>query len=191
MLESILQKDTELLIYLNNLGNKQWDPFWLFITDKDNWIPLFVVVLVLIYIKLGLKKTLFTLLFLTILVAFSDQFTNLVKYLTARIRPCNVPELQEYLRQFKYRPKGFGFWSGHAHTSTSFTVFIILLLRNKFKFIYLLFFFPLLFGLSRIYLRVHYPLDVTAGYIVGATTGFIFYKLLRLLYKKVFKEELL
>lgn len=189
-LEDIIAKDKELLIYLNNLGSEQWDAFWLFVTNQFNWIPLFAFILILIFKKFGIKQGVFTLLFIAILVAFSDQFTNLIKLLTNRTRPCNVPELQEYLRQFTYRPRGKSFWSGHASLSTTFTTFIILLLRNRFKFIYLLILFPILFGYSRIYLRVHYPTDVTCGYVSGIIIGFLLYKLYQFLYSRVFKENI-
>lgn len=188
-LEGIIAKDKELLIYLNNLGSEQWDAFWLFVTNQFNWIPLFAFILMLIFKKFGIKQGVFTLLFIAILVAFSDQFTNLIKLLTNRTRPCNVPELQEYLRQFTYRPRGKSFWSGHASLSTTFTTFIILLLRSKFKFIYLLILFPILLGYSRIYLRVHYPTDVTCGYLSGIIIGFLFYTLYQFLFFRVFKKE--
>ena len=189
-LNQIIDFDKRILIFLNNLGTEQWDSFWLFITKQLNWIPLFVIVLVLIFAKFKFKKTLFVLLFVAVLVAFSDQLTNLVKHLTNRTRPCNTESLQEYLRYFSYRPKGKSFWSGHACLSTTFTVFTILLLRNPFKWIYFMVLFPMLFGYSRIYLGVHFPVDVTTGYIVGIISGFLFYKAFSYLYSKVFKEAL-
>lgn len=190
MLDIIRSKDAELLIFLNNLGNEKWDSFWLTITNQFNWIPLFVIILLLIYIRFGLKKTLFSLLFIAVLVAFSDQFTNLIKNTTERMRPCNTAELQEYLRQFSYKPRGYSFWSGHASLSTTFTTFIILLLRSKFKFIFFLILFPIVFGYSRVYLGVHYPGDITVGYLSGIILGTMFYKLYSLLYLKIFKENL-
>lgn len=190
-IDKILTKDKELLIYLNNLGSEQWDSFWLYITNQFNWVPLFVIILILVLVKFKLKKGIFVVLFIALLVAFSDQFTNVIKYLTDRTRPCNVPELQEYLRQFTYRPGGKSFWSGHASLSTTFTTFTILLLRKRFKFIYLLVLFPLVFGYSRIYLRVHYPLDVSVGYLSGIILGSLLYFVFKKLYQRVFKEELI
>lgn len=190
-LDSIIKKDTELLIYLNNLGSKQWDSFWLFITNQFNWIPLFAIILGLIFTKFKLKKTAFILLFIIVLVAFSDQFTNLIKYLIGRTRPCNVPEIQEHLRQFEYRPGGKSFWSGHASLSATFTTFIVLLLRRHYKFIYLLVLFPVFFGCSRIYLRVHYPIDVFCGYLSGLVIGCFFFRALRFFFNRVFKQPLM
>lgn len=189
-LDIIAAKDAELLIFLNSLGSEKWDLFWLTITNQFNWIPLFVIVLILIYLKFGLKKTIVTLIFIALFVAFSDQFTNLIKNTTQRLRPCNTEELQGYLRQFKYKPRGYSFWSGHAALSTTFTTFIIFLLRNRFKMIYILLVFPIVFGYSRVYLGVHYPGDITVGYFSGIAMGTMFYMLYRILYQKLFKETL-
>ena len=114
-------------------------------------------------------------LFIAVIVAFSDQFTNLIKNTTERVRPCNAEGIKEYLRQIKYRSGGYSFWSGHASLSTTVTMFMILLLRKHFKMIYLMILFPLIFGYSRIYLGVHFPVDVTTGYITGIILGMLFY----------------
>ena len=175
MIEKILQIDTKVLIYLNNLGNEQWDGFWLSLTNQFNWTPLFVLLLVLLIKKFGWKNSLLLLLFISILVAFSDQFTNLIKNTTERIRPCNTKDIVDQLRSFSYKPRGFSFYSGHASLSMTFTIFMILLLKEHFKYITLLLIFPAFFGYSRIYLGVHYPLDVFSGYISGIFFGFVFY----------------
>ncbi len=177
MLEKLLEIDTDLLIFLNNLGSEQWDSFWFGITNQFNWSPLFALLLVLIFKKFGWKNGSLLLLFIVVLVTFSDQFTNLMKYTFQRSRPCNTEGVVEQIRSFSYKPRGFGFYSGHASLSMTFTVFMILLLKNHYKYIFFLLIFPLLFGYSRIYLGVHYPLDVIVGYLTGIFYGFIFYKI--------------
>lgn len=184
-MENMIQKDKELLIYLNNLGSEQWDVFWFAITNQFSWTPLFAFVLFLVFKKFGWKKGVFTLLFIAVIVAFSDQFTNLVKNTTERLRPCNTEGVKEYLRQLSYRPRSFSFWSGHAALSTTITTFMILLLRKHYRLIYLMVLFPLLFGYSRIYLGVHFPVDITTGYLVGIILGNLFYCLYLFLEKKI------
>ncbi len=188
MIDSILQLDRELLIFLNSLGSKTFDGFWLTITNQFTWTPLFLLILYFVFKEFGVKKGIFTFLFIVLLVAFSDQFTNLIKNTTERLRPCNTEDLKAYLRQFTYKPRGFSFWSGHASLSTAFSVFVFLLFKNRIRHIKWIFIFPVVFGLSRIYLGVHYPLDVTCGYIAGIIVGFTFYQLYKKLFKAVFKE---
>ena len=131
----------------------------------------------LIFKKLGWKHGLLLLLFIAVMVAFSDQFTNFIKYSFERSRPFNTSGVAEKLRYFTYKPRGYSFYSGHASLSTTFTLFIFLLLRRHYKYLGFLFLFPLVFGYSRIYLGVHYPLDVCIGYLMGLFWGYIFYRL--------------
>ena len=181
MLESLLQLDTQVLIFLNHLGSEQWDGFWLALTNQFHWSPLFALLLFLIFKKLGWKHGLLLLLFIAVMVAFSDQFTNFIKYSFERSRPCNTIGVAEELRYFTYKPRGYSFYSGHASLSTTFTLFIFLLLRRHYKYLGFLFLFPLVFGYSRIYLGVHYPLDVCIGYLMGLFWGYIFYRLQKIL----------
>ena len=181
MFDTLLQKDTALLIFLNNLGGEQWDGFWLALTNQFHWSPLFAFILFLLFKNFGWKHTLLLIVFIAGLVAFSDQFTNFIKYSFERPRPCNTPGVAEQLRFFEYKPGGYSFYSGHASLSTTFIFFIYLLLRKHTKYVYLLFIFPILFGYSRIYLGVHYPLDITVGYLMGFFWGTLFYQLQKLL----------
>ena len=130
MIESIIDKDKELLIFLNNLGSEFWDPLWLTITNQLYWSPLFIFIFYLIIKFYGWKNGLFIIFSMILLVAFSDQFTNFIKHSFQRLRPCNTDGVFEQLRSFTYRPGGYSFYSGHASLSMTFTVFIILLLKN-------------------------------------------------------------
>lgn len=177
MLDPLLQIDTELLIFLNNLGSEQWDSFWFFLTNQFSWSPLFAFLLFLIFKKFGWKNGVLLLLFLIVLITFSDQFTNLIKNTFERLRPCNTEGVIEQIRNFNYKPSSYSFYSGHAASSMTFSFFVILLLKSHFKYIWVLLLFPLLFGYSRIYLGVHYPLDIVSGYFAGIFFGYLFFLL--------------
>nr|WP_314864534.1 phosphatase PAP2 family protein [uncultured Flavobacterium sp.] len=176
MLEKVVALDTQLLIYLNSLGSPTYDGFWLFITKQSNWTPFFLIVLYLVYKKLGTKPTLVLLLFVALLLLVSDQTCNLFKYTFQRLRPCNNPEIKSVIRIVKSSDT-FSFFSGHAANSMATMTFLFLLLKKYYRYAFLLFLFPLIFAYSRIYLGLHYPLDILTGYLVGATFGFIAYKL--------------
>ena len=176
----IIQKDKELLIYLNNLGTENWDTLWLGITHQFNWAPLFIFIIFLVIKNFGWKRGGVVIISMILLVAFSDQFTNLIKNSVERLRPNNDPEIKHLLRIF-IKPQSFSFMSGHATTSTFFSVFTVLLLRKKYKYIYFILLFPLVFAYSRVYLGVHFPLDISVGIIIGT----LFANLYFILYKKV------
>ena len=185
MLDTIIQKDKELLIYLNNLGSEQWDSFWLIITNQFAWIPLFLLVFYLVIKSFGWKQGGFMILSMIILVVFSDQFTNFIKNSVERLRPNNDPEIKHLLRIF-IEPQSYSFMSGHATTSTFFSVFVILLLKEKYKHIYLILLFPIFFAYSRLYLGVHFPIDIFVGIVIGALFANLYFYLFKKVDNKLF-----
>jgi undecaprenyl-diphosphatase len=176
MLEKVIAFDTQLFIYLNGLGSETYDSFWLFITKQSNWTPFFLLLLYLVYKKIGVKSTLFLLLFISLLLVVTDQTCNLFKFTFQRLRPCNNPEIKSFIRIVK-SSNTFSFFSGHAANSMATMTFLFLLLKKHYRYAFLLFLFPLIFAYSRIYLGLHYPLDIVTGYLVGASFGFIAYQL--------------
>ena len=77
MFKELLYSDEQLFIFLNSLGNDSWDSFWLIITDKLTFIPLYAILLFLIYRKLGIKSLLIIIVIVAIMITFTDQITNL------------------------------------------------------------------------------------------------------------------
>lgn len=176
MLDTLVQLDKELLVYLNNLGMSFWDPFWLYITKQLNWWPLFLVVFYALYKKISLKQLLLLVIVLALFFVFTDQMTNLVKNTVQRLRPVNDPEINELLR-INITRKSWSFFSGHASNSSGAIVFIFMVLRKYYKHAFWLFLFPLIFAYSRIYLALHFPGDIICGYIFGCMSGYLFYRI--------------
>lgn len=185
MLEKILSIDTELFVFLNSLGSETYDSIWLIITKQTSWIPFFLFLLYLIFKKLGTKQSLYLLLFIAILLTFSDQITNLFKNGFQRLRPCNNPEINSFIRIVQSRTS-FSFFSGHASNTMGVATFLYLIFNKDFKYFWLLFLWPLIFAYSRIYLGLHYPLDIITGYFFGVLWGFLMFKFYQKVQKKYF-----
>lgn len=190
MLDQIIQYDIELFLFLNNLGTETWDGFWMFYTYKFNWIPFYALLLFLIYKHIGKQKTLVLLVIIVAMVTFTDQITNLFKDGFERLRPCHNEDIQSVMRIVKEGCGGrFGFFSGHASNSMAVAVLVGLLLRNKYKnLIFLLLIWSFAMAYSRIYIGVHYPLDIICGMTFGALSGFMFYKLHGIFSKRLVKR---
>ncbi|MEM7186398.1 MAG: phosphatase PAP2 family protein [Bacteroidota bacterium] len=178
MIEQLLQYDTELFLFLNNLGSEPWDGLWRFITEKYSSVPIYALLLYLIYKKLGWKGTLVILVAVALMITATDQLANLFKYGIQRPRPCRVEALQTSMRFVADGCGRFGYFSAHAASSMAAAVFLGLLLRDRFKYLpFLLLLWAVIVAYSRIYLGVHYPLDIITGMFFGAILGWIFYKL--------------
>lgn len=176
MLEKIIELDKELLVFLNSLGSPTYDFLWLKITNQLTWTPFFLLVFYLLYKKIGKQNFLLVLVTIAFLILFSDQSCNLFKNGFQRLRPCNDDTLKDIIRVVKSSPS-YSFYSGHASNSMATTTFIFLIIRKYYKHAYLLFLFPLIFAYSRIYLGVHFPLDILTGYFFGILFGNLFYRL--------------
>ena len=181
-MEGILQLDTELFLYLNGLGTTTWDGFWMFITGKWNAIPLYIILLILIYRKLGGKTTIITLLVIALMVVITDRVCSFFKFeLLLRQRPCYALESQVRLVKDWCGSKG-GYFSAHAANFMALAIFIGQLLKPYFKFIViLLFIWAFMVGYSRIYIGVHYPGDVLTGFAFGISVALLMCKLHRYL----------
>lgn len=178
MLEQLLQYDTDLFLYLNNLGTPPWDEFWLVYTTKTNWIPFYALLLYLMFKQWGKKPILITVIVVTLMILFTDQITNLFKYGFERPRPCHVEAMMHKMRIVREGCGGaFGFFSGHASNAMAVAIFVGFMLIKRYKYlIYLLIVWAMVMGYSRIYVGVHYPLDVFCGFLFGAFSGYLFYR---------------
>ena len=182
-MENILNLDREFLIYLNNLGSNNWDFLWLTLTNKFTYSAFFLFVIYLIFKNFSIKQSLFILLSIAMLILLTDQFTNVIKDSFQRLRPCRDDTLNFLLRSIEVRCGKYGFFSAHASNSIAVSVFLFKLFNNNNNnnnytaLNYFLLLWVIVFSYSRIYLGVHYPLDIIFGLIVGFVFGMLSYKI--------------
>ncbi|WP_396180881.1 phosphatase PAP2 family protein [Flavobacterium sp.] len=174
MFDYLIHLDKKLFVFLNNLGSTPFDSFWLLITQQTNWIAFFLILLFILFKKLGTKKLGIAILTLAALITFTNEITDVIKFSVQRIRPCNDDTLAGLIRVVKDSDT-FSYFSGHASNSTASMMFVYLILRQCYKYTYLIFLYPLIFAYSRIYLGLHFPLDIISGYVFGSFTGILFY----------------
>ncbi|MFM1878763.1 MAG: hypothetical protein RLZZ241_1629 [Bacteroidota bacterium] len=176
MLNRLLNLDRELLVFLNGLGNETFDAFWIAATQGTTWIPLFVFFAFLIFRNYPLKEA-WLMIGTAVLLLFAVLgLTLAAKSGFARIRPNENLQVNRIIRVLT-NPGGFSFFSGHASSSFSLTTLMICYLRNTFSWRYLFIIWPLFFTLSRIYVGVHYPIDLLVGALVGTLSGLLFYRM--------------
>ncbi|MUV05140.1 phosphatase PAP2 family protein [Flavobacterium rakeshii] len=188
MLDSLIELDKNLLIYLNSLGTPAFDGFWLFITKQLNWIPVFLFLLYLTFKNLGWRNTVLVIIMLSLLITLTDQTTNLFKNTVQRLRPLNNPDIAGFVRGFKYS-SSYSFFSGHASNSMACAFFLYHVLKPHVKHMWIIFLWPLIFAYSRIYLALHYPGDILSGFVWGIFTSSLLLMLYRFLRKFLPKNQ--
>jgi len=188
MLDKLIEFDRDVFIYLNSLGSEFFDPFWLFITNQVSWIPVFAIIAYLTFKRLGWRHALLVVSMIAVLIALTDQTTNLFKNGFQRLRPGNNPEIAGIIRAIQHR-QSFSFISGHASNSMAAAFFLYHVLKPYLKYMGFFFLWPLIFAYSRIYLGLHYPGDILIGYAYGIFTGWLILKLYVYLRNRFFPEE--
>jgi undecaprenyl-diphosphatase len=172
-----LQKIDEFFFRLiNSTGWEEMDGMMILISSKWFWIPLYIYILYLIYKRFSdqFLKILFALGLLIFLADFGS--VHLFKEVFERARPCHF---LDGIRVVDGCGGPFGFISSHASNSFALAFFIALLFRN-FSGFAVLFSWAVIIGFSRVYLGVHYPLDILGGMFWGLFVSLLTYKLLKL-----------
>lgn len=176
MFELLQEWDKDTFVYLNSLGIEEYDSFWTTVTSFTTWIPLFIFIIFLINWKYTFKQSLWILFYYTLLISTVTVFIFLAKQGIGRLRPNNNEAINSLIRILQ-NPSDYSFFSGHAAASFSIATMTVLYLKSKVRWIPLLFLWPILFSMSRIYVGVHYPLDILVGAVVGLLMALLFYRI--------------
>lgn len=154
--------DLTLLRFFNTtLANPVFDLIMPVITSIDFWR--YPVLLTLLGIAVfGGRYGLMSVLVAVVLITITDQLSShLLKELFGRIRPChNIPDI----RVLTGCGNSKSFPSSHAVNTMAAAIFFGLRYR---RILTLLLGVSLVVSYSRVYIGIHYPFDLLAGWVLG------------------------
>ncbi|HYQ56215.1 MAG TPA: phosphatase PAP2 family protein [Draconibacterium sp.] len=176
LLQRILELDQDLFLFLNGLHNDFWDPIMVMVTRQEIWIPFFASIMFYI-VKNYRTKTLLVLIALALLITVTDQFSNLIKDSFQRFRPVHDPVIRHFVHEVMGKGGPYGFVSAHAANSVAMLVLVSRIFKNR-TFYFVMLSWVLIFCYSRIYVGVHYPLDLICGGLVGWLIGWGLFRLM-------------
>ncbi len=183
MLEEIIRIDKELFLFLNGLGRPFWDGFWAYLSRTLSLItiPIYAFVLFCSYRAFGLKKMAVMIAAIALALICTEQLSIFFKSDIGRLRPCHDEDINSVVRLVNNHCGGrFGFFSAHAANSFAFASFFSVIFMKKNKWMgFFLITWALLVSYSRIYLGVHFPLDVLTGIVLGIFFGGLFANLFK------------
>ncbi|MCS6789386.1 MAG: phosphatase PAP2 family protein [Bacteroidia bacterium] len=165
--------DEWLLLKLNLAGHVPWDTLVWYATKGWLWIPLYVWAVGILVRKWG-KRVWRPLIAVGLAWGASDLLTGkLLKPWIQRLRPSHEPHLQSQLRLIQeYRGGLYSFPSSHAaNSAATFTAYTYYF---RHPWVYALGVpWVLLHSYTRIYMGVHYPSDIIAGWAIGYAIGLL------------------
>ena len=194
MIEEILKLDSKLFLYLNNLGTSKFDIFWISLSKIEANILMYLfLILLFFYIQKIRPKLIYIFYFffvIALMITITDQGANIFKDSFKRLRPCYNESIIDSLRLVKENCGGkYGFFSAHASNSFSLAIFFGLLFINRIRYIIMItIVYASLISYSRIYLGVHYPIDIFFGGFFGIFVGFVMYNFVYLKFLKFFDK---
>ena len=191
MLERLLHIDTEILLAINGWHAPWADTLMWIISAKATWIPLYLLLIGLLVWRY--RKPVMTrvnwlqkvpacvvmIAMIGLAVGAADFIASgILKELVARPRPTRVPELEGVLHLVNgYRSGRYGFVSSHAANTMVCALLFSMIWRNKIATVGLMLWVAAN-CYSRMYLGVHYPLDILGGLMVGCLVAMTAYVLL-------------
>lgn len=190
--------DRSLLLAINGGWGEGWDTFWWTVTQIWCWIPLYAVMMWLFYRRLGWQQTLLVVGLVVLGMALADQTANFFKNHTPKLRPTytdmlwdGVPykEWVHTVRDYtghEYRGGMFGTVSGHVATSMAIALTAAGIYRRRW-FSLMAAIYVVLVCFSRLYLGVHFPLDILFGLLAGTLIGLVMLLLWKLVHRKNFQ----
>ena len=181
MLDCLQQVDTSVFLALNGLHSAFFDPFMMMATGRFTWVPFYVALAVMLWLRYGWRRTLVLLIMVALVITLADQIcASWLRPMLQRLRPAHPdnPLSPMVVTVDGYRGGHYGFPSSHGANAFALALFLSLVYRQRLL-TWTVYVWALLHVYTRIYLGVHYPGDILVGALLGSAVAAAVYLLYR------------
>lgn len=169
MINTIIEIDKQIMVFLNKTISNSIFDFIMPIITNQNFLVFSGLILIGYLAYFGGKKGRITIVILLIAAGFSDAICfQIIKPWVGRIRPSH--EFYEYINLLVSKGGKYSFPSNHAANSFVFATVLSYFYDRKKISLYIL---ASTIAFSRVYVGVHYPLDIIFGSIIGYIISWI------------------
>ncbi|MEG0467697.1 MAG: phosphatase PAP2 family protein [Mucinivorans sp.] len=163
--------DRQLLLALNFDGGGVLDFVMYYVSATWIWIPFYALMLWVVYRHVGLRGLIGFVVVAGLMVASADQTAGFFKSVMPKFRPTHYDLIASQVHTvYGYVGGNFGTVSSHAANCMAFLVLAGVVIAQRWAW-WTLAFWVALVSYSRIYLGVHYPMDIFFGLLTGAFWG--------------------
>lgn len=180
-MESILQLDQRIFLFFNGLHVDWLDPIVIWASNEIVWYPAYALIIWLIFRTYqNWRLSALTVVLIILAVISADSFTSRVmKPYFKRPRPTHELAIKDQVHTvYGYRGGQYGFASSHAANTFAFAMLAWLLFRGYWRYAGWFFAWAISIAYTRMYLGVHYPLDLATGALVGVLFALLFYQVI-------------
>ena len=169
MIDTIVEIDKQIMVFFNKTISNPIFDFIMPIITNQNFLVFSGLILIGYLAYYGEKRGRITIVVLLIAASFSDALCfQVIKPWVGRIRPSH--EFYDYINLLVSKGGKYSFPSNHAANSFVFATVLSYFYEKNKTFLYIL---ASAIAFSRVYVGVHYPLDIVSGAIIGYIISWI------------------
>ena len=169
MIDKIVEIDKQMMVFLNKTISNPIFDFIMPIITNQNFLVFSGLILIGYLAYYGGKRGRITIVVLLLAAGASDAICfQIIKPLVGRIRPSH--EFYEFINLLVSKGGKYSFPSNHAANSFAFATVLSYFYDKNRTFLYIM---ASTIAFSRVYVGVHYPLDIVFGSIIGYLISWI------------------